>query len=160
MPVFSRPRPVRLGRRPVAISVSAASVQCSSLFLSSKNTFPPAIRLTLHDRWKSIPRRSICFLTRFAMSSSRVLRHSFKYSITVILQPKLFNMDANSMPMTPAPMMHRLAGSSVSDNSRSLVMTASDCAPSIGGMAGCEPVAIMMLRAVYDVSPTMTVCAS
>ena len=91
-----------------------------------------------------MPRRSICFRTLFAMSLSMVLRHSFKDSITVTLHPKRLRIDANSMPMTPAPMIHRLVGSSVSDKSWSLVITVSDCAPSIGGVAGCEPVAIMI----------------
>ena len=53
---------------------------------------------------------SICLRRRLAQSSSRAGRHSFRNSMTVTSEPKRRNTLANSMPMTPAPMMQRRLG--------------------------------------------------
>ena len=91
------------------------------------------------------------------MSLSRVGRHSFRNSMTVTLLPKLLKIPANSIPITPAPIIHRRCGICLMSSNSVDVITLGRSIPSIGGILACDPVAIMMLSAVISSSPTTTV---
>ena len=107
------------------------------------------------------PRFSTVLRSRLATSPSSIGRHSFRNSTTVTSQPKLLSMQANSMPITPAPTMQTRRGRAVAASIWSDVHTvALSSAPSIGSVLGTEPVAMMMLGAVYSSPSTSTVCAS
>ena len=83
--------------------------------------------------------------------------------MTVTRLPKEENAEANSMPMTPAPMMHRCSGT-WSMLSRSVEKPTPDPPKGRevrkGGRAASEPVAMMMFGAVYSSLPMMTVWPS
>ncbi len=135
MPAASRLRPSVRGLRPVAIRMMSASMSasdCTAVFM-----------------WKLMPRFSMSLRRRLAMSLSRAGRHSFRYSMTVTSVPKRWKTEANSMPMTPAPMMVRRLGCS-SRASRPVLSTTrgSVLTPSIGSHLVSEPVAMMMFGAV------------
>ena len=72
--------------------------------------------------------------------------------MTVTFEPNAENMEANSIPITPPPIIHRSFGvvfiSSISRD----VRTPGKFAPSIGRTLVTAPVAIMMYGAVYSVS--------
>ena len=109
---------------------------------------PSAICLTPHCILKVIPSFSICLRRRLAMSLSRAGRHSLRYSMTVTSEPKRLNTEANSMPMTPAPMMVRRLGR-VSRFSRPVESTTRGSSmPLMGSHLVSEPVAMMMFLAV------------
>ena len=94
---------------------------------------------------------------RLAISLSSAGRHSFRYSTTVTSLPRLLKMEANSIPMTPAPTMQSRRGTSLMLSNSVDVTTFLLSMPGMGSIFGLEPVAMMMLVALYSSSPTMTV---
>ncbi len=64
------------------------------------------------------------------------------------------------MPMTPAPIITRRCGRSVSASSWRLVSTFGESRPGIGGRAGLEPVAISVFFVVIFPCGVAIVCAS
>ena len=167
-PASSRSRPSMFGLRPVAMSTTSAST-CAGLPFFSYVTVSwrlpsfvvvSAIDLTADCIENSTPRLPIVWRRRFAMSESRTGKHSFRNSITLTLLPKLLNTEANSIPMTPAPMMHKRSGIWSMSRSSVEVITPGNVVPSIGGHFESLPVAIIMLSAVYSSSPTTTVLLS
>ena len=107
-----------------------------------------------------MPLRVNVFRRRAATSLSSTGRHSFIYSITVTSLPKDEKIDANSIPMTPAPIIHRRCGMRSVASSSSDVMTAFLSNDGMFGIFGTAPVAMMMLSAVYSSLPTTTVLLS
>ena len=104
------------GARPTAISTSSASTVTTFPFLSVKTTPSSVMAVTRLCRWNVTPCFSNDLRSRLAMSESSMGRHSFRNSTTVTCVPKALKMLANSMPMTPAPMMQRLLGRWSSDS--------------------------------------------
>ncbi|MNH40384.1 hypothetical protein D3C79_1017030 [compost metagenome] len=72
-----------------------------------------------------------------------VVISSGSISTIVTRQPRLLYTLANSQPITPPPMMHKLSGTSGSANASSLDITPSRSAPGIGTRVGSEPVAMI-----------------
>ena len=91
------------------------------------------------------------------MSLSNIGRHSLRYSITVTLLPKRARMEANSMPMTPAPTMTMVSGRDCSCSASVDVITLGLSMPVMEGILDSDPVAMMMLSASTVVSPMVTV---
>ena len=81
-------------------------------------------------------------------------------SITVTGFPREANNVANSMPITPPPIITKLSGSSVIESTSSEVMTFSPSMPGIGGRAGALPVARISLSNVIFSPSTSRVCSS
>ena len=67
--------------------------------------------------------------------------------MTVTWVPKRERMEANSMPMTPAPMMNIWVGNDWKSSAWVEVMTRGLVMPSTGGSLALEPVAMMMSSA-------------
>ena len=117
---------------------------------------------------KFIPRFSNVLRNRFAISESIEGKHSFKNSITVTLLPKVSNAEANSRPITPAPIIAIVCGTwSISSNSvevRTLFFKDSPSGVLKAGINGskraCEPVAIIILSAVICVPFTSMIFLS
>ena len=101
---------------------------------------------------------------RLARSRSKGGRISFMNSTTSTSTPKLQKMLANSMPITPPPMMQRRLGSEVRLSISVDVNTPFAWAPSMGRNLVVLPVAMMMWGAVKICSPssvfTLTVWVS
>ena len=146
MPTRSRPSPSVRGRRPVAMRMTSASMSA---------TFSTAVFIL-----KVTPRFSIVLRRRLAISPSRAGRHSFRYSITVTSEPKRLKTEANSMPMTPAPMMARRLGRVSRFSKPVLSTTRGSSMPLMGSHFVSEPVAMMMFLAATESLPTLTVLAS
>ena len=90
---------------------------------------------------------------------------SREYSTTVTSVPNEAKTEANSSPMTPAPMTQSRAGISDSERISREVTTPGRPAPGIGSEAGSDPVATKMKSDTISVSPpsaraTRTVWAS
>ena len=134
MPRASRFRPSVRGLRPVAIRITSASISA---------TFSTAVFIL-----KVMPRFSKYFRRRLAISLSSAGRHSFRYSITVTSEPKRWNTEANSIPITPAPIMVRRLGRVSRFNSPVESTTRGSSQPAMGSHLVSEPVAMMMLSAV------------
>ena len=81
-------------------------------------------------------------------------------STTVTFLPSVANSVANSIPMTPPPMMTKLSGSSVIARTSSLVTTFLPSRPGIGGREGVEPIARMILSATIVLPSTSMVFLS
>ena len=81
------------------------------------------------------------------MSLSMAGKHSLRYSTTVTSLPKLAKALANSMPMTPAPMMQRVLGTSCMSRSSVEVMQFGPVMPGMGRIFVSEPEAMMMFDA-------------
>ena len=129
-PKASRLRPSVRGLRPVAIRMTSASMSA---------TFSTAVFIL-----KVMPCFSRYLRRRLAMSLSRAGRHSFRNSMTVTSEPKRWNTLANSMPMTPAPIIQRRLGR-VSRFRRPVESTTrGSSAPGMGSHLVSEPVAMMM----------------
>ena len=79
------------------------------------------------------------------------------YSTTVTSHPKLLKTDANSRPITPAPMMQRLPGRVSRASNPVESSTPGSSVPSTERALGRDPVAIIKLSAVYSSPPTRTV---
>ena len=92
----------------------------------------------------STPRFFMIIFRFWEISLSMLARMRSSASTTVTRQPRALNTEANSMPITPPPMMTRLWGSLSQSSSSSLVTTPGKSAPGIGGTAGVEPVAMRM----------------
>ena len=135
------------GPRPTAMSTSSAVTVSVCPFLFVKLTVPSATALTAHCRWNVTPRFSNTLRSRLAMSPSRAGRHSLRNSTTVTCVPKAEKMLANSMPMTPAPMMQSDCGNRSSCN-RSLESRMRPWRCSKRSVFGSEPVAMTMAGAV------------
>ena len=70
-------------------------------------------------------------------------KNSVVFSNTITLLPKAANIEANSNPMYPPPMMTRVSGSRSSSRSEVLVYTRRlSRIPDIGGITGRAPVSI------------------
>ena len=135
MAAATRFRPSVRGLRPVAIRITSAS-------MSATDATAVFIR-------KVTPFFSRSLRRRLAMSLSRAGRHSFRYSMTVTSEPKRRKTLANSMPMTPAPMIQRRRGCCSSwSNPVESTTRGSVRVPSMGSHLVSEPVAMMMLGAV------------
>ena len=164
MPAASSPSPSTLAARPVATSTTSATTCfscpfCSKVtiacFLSSVATmlFTPLFILKLMPRFSNVLRK------RFAISESIVGKHSFKNSMTVTELPNVSKAEANSSPITPAPMIAIVCGTwSISSNSVEVITLSFKGSPSGVSKAGingsrraCEPVAIIILSAVICV---------
>ena len=147
MPAASRFKPSVQGLRPVAMRMRSASMSASD--------------------WTAVfilnvmPRFSRSLRSRLAQSASRAGRHSFRYSMTVTSEPKRLNTEANSMPMTPAPMMQSFLGR-VSTARRPVESTTRGSLMSGRGRSLVVlPVAMMILLAATESQPTeKTVWAS
>ncbi len=148
------------GRRPVAITtisvvsasdprlVSNVTLKLPSGDLDTDATFAPVTM--------SIPAFCPMMLrSRLEMSLSKAGNISLQYSSTLTLVPNAAMMHASSIPITPPPMITALPGNDSADNTSSLVTVYS--APSMRGIAGLEPVAIIILPAVYTLSPAATI---
>ena len=94
--------------------------------------------------------------TRLEMSWSYGGRHSFMYSTTVTSLPRLLKIEANSSPITPAPTMHRRLGRASMSSNPVEVTTPGRSMPGMGSILEREPVATMMLSAVYSSPSTST----
>ena len=136
-PAASRFSPSTLGRRPVAIRMTSASISASD---------STAVFIL-----KVMPRFSSSLRRRLAISLSSIGKHSFRYSITVTSEPKRWKTLANSIPMTPAPMMQSRLGRVDSCNSSVLVTTRGSLMSGNGSSFALLPVAIMMFLAVIVV---------
>ena len=146
MPRASRFRPSVRGLRPVAIRMTSASISA---------TFSTAVFIL-----KVMPCFSRYLRRRLAMSLSRAGRHSLRYSMTVTSEPKRWNTLANSIPMTPAPMIARRLGSVSRFKRPVLSTTRGSSIPLMGSHLVSEPVAMMMFLAATKSLPTLTVLAS
>ena len=100
---------------------------------------------------KVMPRFSKSLRRRLAISLSSMGRHSFRYSMTVTSMPKRWNTEANSIPMTPAPMMHSLEPTGRESGERASssveVTTRGSSMSGRGRSLGLLPVAMMILFA-------------
>ena len=155
-PAASRHSPSRLGILPVATRMVSAFI-VSSLPLRSNVTPSEAIRFTADCMWNVMPCFSIVLRRRLAMSPSIVGRHSLRNSTIVTLLPKLLKIEANSIPMTPAPTITIL---SETWSSRSISVDVDTTLMSIsqwGGILGFEPVAMIIFGAVCSSPFTTTV---
>ncbi len=76
------------------------------------------------------------------------------FSIMVTLLPKVENIEANSTPITPPPIIAISVGSSVKDNISVLVKIPSPSKPFMGGITVVAPVAIMILFVLIIFSPS------
>ena len=133
MPALAKSACTR-GFLPVAIRTTSASIS--------------AISSTAVFILKVIPCFSRYLRRRLAISLSSAGRHSLRYSMTVISEPNRLNTEANSIPITPAPMIARRLGS-VSSCSKPVESTTRESStPLIGSHLVSEPVAMMMLSAV------------
>ena len=145
-PKVSRLRPSVRDLRPVAIRMTSASRSA---------TFSTAVFIL-----KVMPCFSRYLRRRLAMSLSSAGRHSFRNSMTVTSEPKRWNTLANSMPMTPAPMIQRRLGRTSRFRRPVESTTRGSSAPGIGSHLVSEPVAMMMFGAMKESPPTLTVWAS
>ncbi|MNV65047.1 hypothetical protein D3C71_1577170 [compost metagenome] len=144
--MLSSPRPAVTGLRPMDSSTLSASITWLP-FPEEVTTRSPAavcsIFSTLVSVCTSMPELANSFRRHCTISPSMAAISSGSISTIVTLQPKLLYTLANSQPITPPPIMQRLAGTAGSESASSLVMTSSSSAPGIGTMDGSEPVAIM-----------------
>ena len=117
------------------------------------------------------PKRNVTARSRrwnlSASTTSRSQNSSIRSrcSTTVTLQPSAANMDAYSMPITPAPATTMVRGtfSRCTQPSESMMVRSSNA--TLGGRAGLVPIAITMTSAVTVrtrpwPSSTSTVCGS
>lgn len=139
--------PARFGFLPTQSSISEASIVCSLPSESAYITLPVCISRTLDDR---------CMLMPFFVKSSRSIDDisvsipgsiSGAISITVTFVPNVENRPANSMPITPPPIIIRLSGTSFVSRASFDVQKFAVSTPLMGGMATTEPVQIRSLDA-------------
>ena len=146
-PAASRFIALTLGLRPTAISTLSASTSNSLSFFRylTFSTSPSfAMLCTAAAVSMEIPLLPSVCLSLLARSVSKRGRMSLQYSTTETSEPKLLKMEANSRPITPAPITQRRSGTLSSERISLDVMTPSISAPGIGNEADTEPVAMIM----------------
>ncbi len=114
----------------------SAAIEAPSAFSNvSGSTFAPVTIL--------IPFFVNSFSISLEISRSSVGKMRSAYSITVILTPKSFSMDAHSIPMTPPPTIIMDWGRRSSSNASSDVRIYVPSASKPGSIFGLEPIAII-----------------
>ncbi len=90
------------------------------------------------------------------MPSSRSSRGSRLGNASMIAtsDPSLLNMQPNSVPSGPPPMMIRLVGTSSRCSALSLVITSGDSTPGIGIVLALDPVATIIWDALRVTTPS------
>ncbi len=119
-PIASRPSPSTQARRPAA--TSTASTASVAPEVSASRIGPRAgarHAFTRSFQWKRTPNRSISDCRRRENSASRNDSSASRPSTTCTSQPSALNVDAYSLPITPAPITARRRGSFSSSRIRS-----------------------------------------
>ena len=140
-PRFSRPKPFKLGLRPTETRISEPEALQDSPSGVSYTTSFPSMAVTLQLRWNSTPFLAYCACSMAEISSSMGPRILGSISTTVTFVPMELKKLANSIPITPPPIITRLSGFSSSWRISRLVTTAPDSAsPGMGGTTADDPV--------------------
>jgi len=143
MPDSLAPQSSMLALRPTESKIISASTEPFSPFLFSNRTFFPSSSVTF------VPSMKVTFFSAF-LSSIAICRSitgtiSSIISMTVTLEPKEEKRLANSIPITPPPIMQRREGISATDSNPVESSTAGlSFMPGIGGTIGEEPVAMII----------------
>ena len=162
MPAASSARPSMFGLRPVAIRRSPPSIvssPCGVAIVTATLSPARATFATLTPARTTTPSRANCSSTIAAHSGSSCASGAAASS-TVTFAPSRRCACASSSPTAPAPITMRCSNGRLRSNTVSLVRYGVSARPSIGGIAGVEPVAITKRRALMAVAPTATVPAS
>mmetsp|Transcript_20911 Transcript_20911/g.27491 ORF Transcript_20911/g.27491 Transcript_20911/m.27491 type:complete len:209 (-) Transcript_20911:550-1176(-) len=159
MPMVSRPNPLVLGTRPVAIMqastsmVSLCSLVLASIILIITGFSPGTPGMTSEAKTpvrKSIGRGLIRSLSaRRAISLSKVGIISGRASMKVTSDPNAVYTSENSNPMYPDPTMATYSGTVSSFRAPSEVKTVLSSIVTPGGTMGIDPGARIMSFAVY-----------
>ena len=142
----SKPKPLVTGRRPTLNrTFSPWMTDVSPSF--STVTSPPFTAVTLCPKQNLTPRLaySACNISDSSLSIGPRILSSISTTCTSV--PMLLKKEANSMPITPPPMITSEAGSSLDSNASRLVQYSVSANPGMGGMTVSEPVQISRLAA-------------
>ncbi len=108
-----------------------------------------------------MPRLPNCLFSSFAASASSCGISVGSISMTVTSEPKRLKIDANSQPMMPPPSTTSRRGTSVCASRPVESTTRGESRPSIGGLSGKEPVAMIACWKLTSSPPsTAIVCES
>ena len=156
---FSSPRLSVFGYRPTATRTFSATFFWLPSLVSNKTVFSPcpvpSICVTVALVNISMPSCFMMSSSRPAISASSAGNIWGIISRIVTFAPILWNIWANSSPITPPPMITILCGSCSMVRASSLVMTPGSSIPLMGTLDGLAPVAMMILS-LFISSPVST----
>ncbi len=139
MPRFSIPRFFMIGRRPTLTNILSASI-VPALSFSSTKTFSAETSVTLVFKKNSTPFFLYSDRSIVEVSLSIFPNISGSISITFTFTPMLLKNEANSIPITPPPIIANDFGKSLRSSASREVQYLTSDNPLIGGITVSEPV--------------------